>query len=338
MAIYQRAALLKIVNTCRPFVAHPIEAINRKCLTHVLFASGAAMATNGTAGIKVFARELDFEDGFSSDCNLLAGLLRRTAAKEVSINRDKSRILLEADRYQFQLETFDKKEFPPFDVPDSREPLDESIWPLTSTVYPYISKDAWKPELCGVLLSDDGFVYATDNFRIARIKHTANIKGVFIPAFLLSKRITQPAPTDYSLTDATVWLWYEDRVVFTRFEQKEPPDFASAFSKWDKATPIAKVECDPDALKVALARILWVVGRSTDVEVALSRSEMRLMATDRACRCEEVVPVRSSGAAKFFINPSQLAGSVNQSNGFVLYNRAVRFTSKVGLDVVLVCR
>jgi hypothetical protein len=226
MAIYQRNALLRIANICKPFVPGPRDYHNPEILKHVFFASGAAMATNGIAGVTAFAPELDFEDGFSIDCTLLAGLLRHTSAKEVSITCNKSGMLLKADSYQSQLETFEKKDFPSFDLPDSREPLDEGIWRGVQMVYPFVSKDACKPEQCGVLLSDDGMIYATDNLRMARIKQTATIRGVFIPAFLLREAITKPAPTYYSLTDATLWLWYEDRVVFTRLEL-EPPDFAS---------------------------------------------------------------------------------------------------------------
>jgi hypothetical protein len=43
MAIYQRNSLLRIVNTCKPFLERPRKDGEREILTHVLFASGWRM-------------------------------------------------------------------------------------------------------------------------------------------------------------------------------------------------------------------------------------------------------------------------------------------------------
>lgn len=331
--LIDRELLTKVARTSADFISK--SKVNSQ-LRHIFFSTNIASSTNGSTGI-LMNLPFPFASAWSIDGEKFQKVLDSTAQEEVNLDTSvKGLVKISADSYTIKANCINPKGIPLFTVPPTKVPLPANVWTSIKEVYPFVCKDNIHHELRVVLVSDDGYTYATDNLRAVRSKHgVKNWKSLEIPDVLLSKIIGyQEVPSHYAVTPGQVWFFYEDKSVYTGLLDDKFPNIKALFDQQDKRKEQVRIKYNGGEVVTALQRILIFTKEYKEIaSVELVNSFMKIAYHQESTDDDiveqieyEIVDGELPGET-FGINVPKLIQCFESAESMVLYiDDRIRFT------------
>jgi hypothetical protein len=288
--LVEKDLLVKVANTCSDFAS---KSKVTAALKHIYITGNVASSTNGNTGV-LMTLPHSFPSAWSTDGEKFQRILGSTKAEKINLDTStKDLIKISADSYKIKAFCINPTGLPIVAVPPTTQPLPPAVWQAIKEVYPFVCKDNIHKELRSILVSDDGYAYATDNIAAARAKH--GVKGwktLEIPDVLLSKIIDYPEiPEYFAVTASHVWFFYKNMSVYTGLMEHKFPNVGLLFAQQDKRKEELKISYKGEEVVDALQRIsIFTKEFKETASITFSPDKMKISyESDSDAQIDEVI-------------------------------------------------
>jgi len=261
--------------------------------------------------------------------------LARIKKDDVVIEQSAKEVVLKAGKAKAGIVMEAKIKLPLDDVsaPEKWKPLPADFVTGVEYAVSSCSKDNSRPVLTCVNVRKDGFVEATDNFRITRHKIGEMPVTFLLPASTATELVRYPIN---KVASGKGWVHFrteEDTIFSCRIYEGEFPDI----------TPILKVQGKELELPVTMTDVLDRAAvfaqqetKDESVTVVLEEGKMTVKGKNSFGWFEEDINMTYEGDSfEFAINPAFLKAIANQIRNCVIGKRCLKFTGPTWEHVVV---
>ncbi len=174
----KRNKLLKKLEAIRPAVSTKEEVSQVNCF---VFSDGYAYSYDDRITMRTVL-DIGFEGAVLA--KPLLSVLAKAPSPDIEIKQKKNELVVRSGGYKAGIKCFKEIELPidDIDTPEKWIKLPKGFMDAVAKVLPSVGTDFSKPVLCNVYISDEGYIAASDNYRVSYVKMDGLPYEILIPS------------------------------------------------------------------------------------------------------------------------------------------------------------